>query len=43
MILSGVTIGENAIVGAAREVTKDVPIMPSGGVPAKVIKYIHNL
>ena len=40
-ILCGITIGENAIVGAGAVVTKDVP--PStivAGVPAKVIKEI---
>lgn len=40
-ILCGVTIGENAIVGAGSVVTKDVP--PDtvvGGVPAKIIKAI---
>lgn len=40
-ILCGVTIGENAIVGAGAVVTKDVP--PNSvvaGVPAKVIKKI---
>lgn len=40
-ILCGVTIGENAIVGAGSVVTKDVP--PNAivaGVPAKVIKTL---
>ena len=40
-ILCGVTIGENAIVGAGAVVTKDVP--PNtivAGIPAKVIKEI---
>lgn len=40
-IMCGVTIGENAIVGAGAVVTKDVP--PNSivaGVPAKVIKKI---
>ena len=42
-ILSGVTIGENAIVGAGSVVTKDVPDNAIvGGVPAKVIKYIQS-
>ena len=38
-ILCGVTIGENAIVGAGAVVTKDVPAYAMvAGVPAKVIK-----
>ena len=38
-ILSGVTIGEGAIVGANSVVTKDVPpYTVVGGVPAQVIK-----
>ena len=40
-VMPGVTIGENAIVGAGAVVTKDVP--PNtvvAGVPAKVIKQI---
>ena len=40
-ILSGVTIGDNAIIAAGAVVTKDVP--PNvivGGVPAKVMKQI---
>ena len=41
-ILSGVTIGENAIVGAGSVVTKDVPDNAVvGGAPAKILKYIE--
>lgn len=40
-ILTGVTIGENAVVAAGSVVTKDVPAnCLVGGVPAKVIKEI---
>ncbi len=42
-ILAGVTIGENAIIGAGTVVTKDVP--PStivAGNPAKVLRIIKN-
>ena len=38
-IICGVTIGENAIVGAGAVVTKDVPAnVTVAGVPAKIIK-----
>lgn len=39
-IMKGVTIGNNAIVGAGAIVTKDVPANAIvAGVPAKIIKY----
>lgn len=42
-VLAGVTIGENAVVGAGAVVTKDVaPNTIVAGVPAKVIKKIPN-
>jgi len=43
VILPGVKIGKNAIIGAGSIVTKDVP--PNAvvaGNPAKLIKYINN-
>lgn len=43
IILSGVTIGENAIVGAGSVVTKDVPDNAIVvGNPAKIIKFIDE-
>lgn len=40
MILSGVTIGQGAIVAAGAVVVKDVPpYAVVGGNPAKIIKY----
>ena len=40
-IMCGVTVGENAIVGAGAVVTKDIPPNTvAAGVPAKVIKEI---
>jgi len=40
-ILCGVTIGENALVGAGAMVTKDVPANAVvAGNPAKIIKYL---
>ncbi len=42
-ILPGITIGENAIVGACSVVTKDVPDNAVAvGNPAKVIKYLDG-
>lgn len=43
VILPGVTVGENAVVGAGSIVTKDVPSgFVVAGNPAKVIKNIKN-
>lgn len=42
-ILPGVTIGENAIIGACAVVTKDVPDNAVAvGNPARVIKYLDG-
>lgn len=42
-ILCGITVGENAIVGAGAVVTKNVPANTVvAGVPAKVVKKIEN-
>jgi acetyltransferase-like isoleucine patch superfamily enzyme len=42
-VLSGVTIGEWAVIAAGAVVTKDVPpYTVVGGVPAKVIKTVEN-
>ena len=41
IILKGVTIGNNSIIGAGTIVTKDIPSnVVAGGVPAKVIKRL---
>ena len=40
MILSGVTIGQGAVIAAGSVITKDIPpYSVSAGVPAKVIRY----
>lgn len=40
MIMSGVTIGQGAVIGAGALVTKNVPAYAIvGGIPARVIKY----
>lgn len=42
IILSGVTVGENSVVGAGSVVTKDVPPYTIvGGCPAKIIKKLE--
>jgi acetyltransferase-like isoleucine patch superfamily enzyme len=42
-IIAGVTIGENALVGAGAVVTKDVPDFAIvAGVPARVIGHIQK-
>jgi acetyltransferase-like isoleucine patch superfamily enzyme len=42
-ILCGITIGENAIVGAGAVVTKDVPSnVIVAGVPAKVLRFVNK-
>lgn len=43
IVLPGVTIGENAVVGAGSIVTKDIPAYTVAvGNPAKVVRYIQN-
>lgn len=43
IILKGVTIGENSIIGTESVVTKDIPAnCVAAGVPCKVIRYLDN-
>lgn len=43
IILKGVTIGENTIIGAGSIVTKDIPSnVIAAGIPCKVIKKKNN-
>lgn len=43
LILKGVTIGENSIIGAGSVVTKDIPAnCIAAGVPCKVIRYLEK-
>lgn len=43
LILKGVTIGENSIIGAGSVVTKDIPAnCVAAGVPCKVIRFLDK-
>lgn len=43
LILKGVTIGDNSIIGAGSVVTKDIPAnCVAAGVPCKVIRYLEK-
>lgn len=44
VVLPGVTIGENSIVGAGSVVTKDIPAnVVAGGIPCRVIRPLKTL
>jgi galactoside O-acetyltransferase/maltose O-acetyltransferase len=41
VVLKGVTIGKNSLIGANSVVTKDIPEnVIAGGNPCKILKYI---
>jgi maltose O-acetyltransferase len=41
VVLSGVTIGDNAVIGAGSVVTKDIPAgAVAAGNPARVLRYL---
>lgn len=42
IVLPGVTIGDNSVIGAGSVVSKDIPELPGGGNPCKVIRRINN-
>lgn len=43
LILKGVTIGENSVIGAGSVVTKDIPAnCVAAGVPCKIIRYFDK-
>jgi acetyltransferase-like isoleucine patch superfamily enzyme len=43
MVLKGVTIGDNSVIGAMSLVTKDIPAnCIAAGTPAKVIRAIES-
>ena len=43
IVMKGVTIGDNSIIGAGSIVTKDIPVnCIAAGVPCKVIKYKYK-
>jgi acetyltransferase-like isoleucine patch superfamily enzyme len=44
IVLKGVTIGENSVIGAGSVVTKDIPSnVIAAGNPCKIIKHLNNL